>query len=51
MSELAVGRSWSGELEVRRKDGTNFPVMLNDTPVYDESALFVDFFEDRVKLR
>ncbi len=38
MSELAAGRSWSGELEVRRKDGTTFPAMVTDTPVYDEAG-------------
>lgn len=36
MSDLAAGRSWSGELEVRRKDGTYFPAHLTSTPVYDE---------------
>ena len=39
MSELAAGRSWSGELEVRRKDGTTFPAMVTDTPVYDEEGI------------
>src|SRR5215210_390320 len=38
MSELAAGRSWSGELEVHRKDGTTFPAMVTDTPVYNEQG-------------
>ena len=35
MSGLLAGRSWSGEFEVRRKDGTTFPVMVTNTPVHD----------------
>ncbi|HSK82886.1 MAG TPA: PAS domain S-box protein [Rubrobacter sp.] len=36
MEELRAGRSWSGEFEARRKDGTIIPVMVVDTPFYDE---------------
>ncbi len=32
MAELMAGRSWSGEFEVQRKDGTTFPAMVTDTP-------------------
>jgi PAS domain S-box-containing protein len=38
MSELRAGRSWSGEFEVRRKDGTSFPAMVTDMPVHDEQG-------------
>jgi PAS domain S-box-containing protein len=38
MSKLRAGRSWSGELQVRRKDGSTFPAMVTDTPVYDEEG-------------
>ena len=38
MAELGAGRSWSGEMEVRRKDGTTFPAMVTDTPVFDEAG-------------
>lgn len=38
MSELMAGRSWSGEFVVRRKDGSTFPAMVTDTPVYDEQG-------------
>ncbi|HZG64497.1 MAG TPA: PAS domain-containing protein, partial [Rubrobacteraceae bacterium] len=38
MAKLAAGRSWSGEMEVRRKDGTTFPAMVTDTPVFDEAG-------------
>ncbi|MBA3474441.1 MAG: PAS domain S-box protein [Rubrobacter sp.] len=36
MSELKADRSWSGEFVVRRRDGTTFPAMVTDAPVYDE---------------
>jgi diguanylate cyclase (GGDEF)-like protein/PAS domain S-box-containing protein len=41
MSELRAGRSWSGELEVRRKDGTTFTAQVTDTPVEDEEGALV----------
>src|SRR5215216_2965140 len=41
MSELRAGRSWSGEFVVRRKDGSIFPAMVTDTPVYDEQGTLV----------
>ena len=41
MSELRAGRSWSGELEVRHKDGTTFTAHVTDTPVYDEQGALV----------
>jgi PAS domain S-box-containing protein len=41
MSELMAGRSWSGEFVVRRKDGSIFPAMVTDTPVYDEQGTLV----------
>ena len=41
MSELRAGRSWSGEFVVRRKDGSTFPAMVTDSPVYDEQGTLV----------
>jgi PAS domain S-box-containing protein len=41
MSELRAGRSWSGEFEVKRKDGTSFPVIITHTPVHDERGNLV----------
>jgi PAS domain S-box-containing protein len=38
MSDLRKGRSWSGEMVVRRKDGTTFPVLITDSPIYDDSG-------------
>jgi PAS domain S-box-containing protein len=41
MSELRAGRSWSGEFVVRRKDGSIFPAMVTDSPVYDDQGTLV----------
>ena len=41
MAELKAGKSWSGEFLVRRRDGTSFPAMVTDTPVYDEAGRLV----------
>jgi diguanylate cyclase (GGDEF)-like protein/PAS domain S-box-containing protein len=41
MEEIRAGKSWSGEFEVRRRDGTSFPAMVTDTPVYDEQGEMV----------
>jgi len=41
MSELRAGRSWSGEFVVRRKDGSTFPAMVTDSPVYDEQGTLI----------
>jgi diguanylate cyclase (GGDEF)-like protein/PAS domain S-box-containing protein len=35
-AELKAGRSWSGEVEVWRKDGTSLAVLGTATPVYDD---------------
>ncbi|MES2567099.1 MAG: PAS domain S-box protein [Bacteroidota bacterium] len=31
-----IGSVWSGEVRVQRKDGTNFPALVTDSPIYDE---------------
>ncbi|TXD84093.1 PAS domain S-box protein [Subsaximicrobium wynnwilliamsii] len=36
MEELKKGERWSGEFEVRKKDGTNFPAQVTNSPIYDE---------------
>jgi diguanylate cyclase (GGDEF)-like protein/PAS domain S-box-containing protein len=41
MGELIAGRSWTGEFVVQRKDGTTFPALVTDTPVYDEQGNLV----------
>lgn len=38
MAELREGKSWSGEFLLRRRDGTTFPAIVTDTPVYDEAG-------------
>jgi diguanylate cyclase (GGDEF)-like protein/PAS domain S-box-containing protein len=35
-AELKAGRNWSGEVEVRRRDGTSLAVLGTATPVYDD---------------
>ena len=34
---LKAGRSWSAELTMQRKDGTVFPVFVNNAPIYDHN--------------
>jgi len=41
MNELKRGNSWSGEFLVQRKDGTNFPAFVTDSPVYDQEGKLV----------
>jgi PAS domain S-box-containing protein len=41
MSHLSAGRSWSGELTLRRRDGTTFPAFVTDTPIYDDEGTLV----------
>ena len=38
MSALSSGESWTGEFEARRKDGSTFPVIVTDTPVYTDEG-------------
>jgi PAS domain S-box-containing protein len=38
MSRLRAGKSWSGEFPVRRKDGTVFPAMVTDSPIFSEQG-------------
>jgi len=38
---LKQGRSWSGEFQVRRKDGIVFPAMVSDWPIYDTTGELV----------
>ena len=37
-AELAAGRSWTGEFEVRHRDGTSFPAMVTNTPMFDDDG-------------
>jgi PAS domain S-box-containing protein len=41
MSWLAAGKTWSGEFNVRRRDGTSFPALVTDTPIQDEAGRLV----------
>lgn len=37
-STLKQGKSWSGEFLVKHRDGTEFPVMVTDSPILDEKG-------------
>lgn len=39
MSQLMAGRTWSGEIVVQRRDGTRFPALVVDTPVFEDGEL------------
>ena len=41
MQRLAEGRSWSGEFEVRRKDGTTFLARVSNHPILDEAGQLI----------
>ncbi|MEO7048135.1 MAG: PAS domain S-box protein, partial [Ferruginibacter sp.] len=36
MEDLKHGRTWKGEFRLQRKDGTEFPALVTDSPIYDE---------------
>ncbi len=36
MEDRKKGQTWSGEFKVHRKDGTNFPALVTNSPIYDE---------------
>lgn len=35
LADLIAGRSWTGDLDVLRRDGTRFPALVTDTPYFD----------------
>jgi PAS domain S-box-containing protein len=41
MSTLTAGRSWAGEFEVRRKNGTTFTAFINLSPIADERGVLI----------
>ena len=41
LAELKRGKSWSGELLVRRKDSSVFPVMITASPIFNERGKLV----------
>lgn len=40
-AELMQGRSWAGEFNVRRKDGSSFPAYIRDDPIMDDDGRLV----------
>jgi len=41
MTRLGRGESWSGEIELRRRDGSSFPAHVTDSPILDASGALV----------
>ena len=41
MSRLREGKGWSGELLLRRKDGTVFPAIVSNSPLYGDEGTHV----------
>jgi len=39
MEELKEGKTWSGEFNLRKKDRTNFPALITNSPIYDENNI------------
>jgi PAS domain S-box-containing protein len=39
MAVLKKGQTWSGEFRVQKKDGTSFPVMISNSPTYNEQNI------------
>jgi PAS domain S-box-containing protein len=43
IARLQAGESWSGELAVRRKDGSTFTAWVTDSPIYDSAGALAGF--------
>lgn len=41
MEILRKGKSWIGEFEVKRKDGSVFPVIVSDSPIFDSKGKII----------
>lgn len=41
MQRLRQGEKWSGEFLVKRRDGTEFPAQVTDSPIYDATGKLV----------
>jgi len=39
MEKLKNGQTWLGEFKVRKKDGTNFPALITNSPIFDEKNI------------
>ncbi|MDT7689552.1 MAG: hypothetical protein QOE46_2311 [Acidobacteriota bacterium] len=41
MLRLMEGETWSGEFNVRRRNGRTFPALVTDTPIHDEGGRLI----------
>jgi PAS domain S-box-containing protein len=51
MGQLGRGEQWSGEFHVRHRDGTVFPLLVTDAPVFDDSGTLVGIIGVSTDLR
>ncbi|CAN5607950.1 hypothetical protein BH23BAC4_BH23BAC4_09050 [soil metagenome] len=38
LASLTQGESWTGEFHVQRRDGTEFPALVTDTPIFNDAG-------------
>jgi len=38
LAHLKAGKSWAGEFEMQRRDGTFFPALVNDSPILNDKG-------------
>ena len=41
LAHLHQGDSWTGELRIRRRDGSSFPALVIDAPVFDDAGTLI----------
>ena len=41
ISRVTAGETWTGEFDVRRRDGSTFPAQVSDTPIHDDEGRLV----------
>jgi len=50
LERLRKGEPWSGEMIVRRRDGSLLPIMVTDSPIYDEDERLIGMVRIAVDL-
>ena len=43
LERLKQGETWTGEILLARRDGTTFPALVVDSPMYDEAGALIGF--------
>lgn len=39
MEKLKIGKTWSGEFKMKKKNGINFPALVTNSPIYNENNI------------